>query len=96
LFIFQRYSSTEIPKPIDKKVYKGTNPTCHDFNLMTACPDGTPLLVGFSTGQILLVDPFKKDFSKAFNEEVCKFLISNSAFKAEIKWNKKHCQQTRE
>ena len=31
---------------------------------------GTPLLVGFSGGQIQLIDPVRKELSKLFNEEV--------------------------
>lgn len=52
-------------------MYKGTNPTCHDFNSVTATADSASLLVGFSTGQIQLIDPIKKELSKLYNEEVC-------------------------
>ncbi|XP_044728481.1 WD repeat-containing protein 20 [Chrysoperla carnea] len=56
-------------KPIDKKMYKGTNPTCHDFNSVTMTTDSVSLLIGFSTGQIQLIDPMKKELSKLFNED---------------------------
>ena len=59
--------AADLTKPIDKRVYKGTCPTCHDFSQQG---DTTPLLVGFSGGQIQLVDPIKKELSKLFNEEV--------------------------
>ena len=59
--------AADLTKPIDKRVYKGTCPTCHDFSQQG---DITPLLVGFSGGQIQLVDPIKKELSKLFNEEV--------------------------
>lgn len=55
---------------MDKKIYKGTNPTSHDFNRFTATVDSLCLVVGFSTGPIQLFDPIKreeKDF-KTFNE----------------------------
>lgn len=68
--MFQRYPTADLPKPIDKKLYKGINPTCHDFNSITATADSASLLVGFSTGQIQLVDPIKKELSKLYNEEV--------------------------
>lgn len=55
---------------MDKRVYKGTFPTCHDFNTTTASADGVLLLIGFSAGQIQLIDPIKKEFNKLFNEEV--------------------------
>lgn len=59
-------------KPIDKKFYKGTNPSCHDFNANAATPSGAPLLVGFTTGQIQLVSPQQgpRELRKLFNEEV--------------------------
>uniref|UniRef100_A0A915IZR8 WD_REPEATS_REGION domain-containing protein n=1 Tax=Romanomermis culicivorax TaxID=13658 RepID=A0A915IZR8_ROMCU len=63
---------TDLSRPIDKRVYKGTFPTCHDFNRFGASSDSCPLLIGFSAGQIQLIDPFKKDsqqMSKLFNEE---------------------------
>lgn len=62
----------DLNKPVDKKLYKGTNPTCHNFNQTTATADSAPLLVGFSTGQIQLIDPIKKELSKLYNEDVCK------------------------
>ncbi|XP_016925385.4 WD repeat-containing protein 20 [Drosophila suzukii] len=62
---------TEMSKPIDKKFYKGTNPSCHDFNASSATPTGAPLLVGFTTGQIQLVSPQvgPREVRKLFNEE---------------------------
>lgn len=57
-------------KPVDKRVYKGTFPTCHDFNRATVSCDGVHLLIGFSAGQIQLIDPIKKEFNRLYNEEV--------------------------
>ncbi|XP_037807449.1 WD repeat-containing protein 20 [Lucilia sericata] len=61
----------ELSKPIDKKFYKGTNPSCHDFNATTATPTGAPLLVGFTTGQIQLVSPQPgpREYRKLYNED---------------------------
>ncbi|KAF1482876.1 Dystrophia myotonica WD repeat-containing protein, partial [Eudyptula minor novaehollandiae] len=53
----------------DKRIYKGTQPTCHDFNQFTAAADTIALLVGFSAGQVQYLDLVKKDTSKLFNEE---------------------------
>ena len=64
------FQPAELNKPVDKKVYKSTNPTCHDFNKVTVTGETVSLLIGFSTGQIQLVDPIKKDPSKLYNEEV--------------------------
>ncbi|CAG0884371.1 unnamed protein product [Darwinula stevensoni] len=61
--------AADLTKPIDKRAYKGTNPTCHDFNSVTVTPDSVMLLVGFSGGQIQLIDPIKKDVSKLYNED---------------------------
>ncbi|CAI4226885.1 unnamed protein product [Auanema sp. JU1783] len=64
-------SAADLSKPIDKRVYKGTFPTCHHFNTETASADACSLLIGFSAGQIQLIDPFNKDFqsSRLYNEE---------------------------
>ncbi len=51
-------------------MYKGTQPTCHDFNQFTAMPDSVMLLVGFSAGQVQLIDPVKRDNNKIYNEDV--------------------------
>ncbi|CAH0395701.1 unnamed protein product [Bemisia tabaci] len=72
LYIFVYKGSkkaADLTKPVDKKMYKGTNPTCHDFNLTTATSETAALLVGFSTGQVQLIDPIKKELSKVYNEE---------------------------
>ncbi|XP_046992178.1 WD repeat-containing protein 20 isoform X2 [Schistocerca americana] len=61
--------AADLTKPVDKKMYKGTNPTCHDFNVVTMTPDSVSLVIGFSTGQIQLIDPIKKELSKLYNEE---------------------------
>uniref|UniRef100_A0A673JF75 WD repeat-containing protein 20 n=1 Tax=Sinocyclocheilus rhinocerous TaxID=307959 RepID=A0A673JF75_9TELE len=62
-------SAADLSKPIDKRIYKGTQPTCHDFNHLTATAESVSLLVGFSAGQVQLIDPIKKETSKLFNEE---------------------------
>uniref|UniRef100_A0A6P4EGY4 WD repeat-containing protein 20 isoform X2 n=1 Tax=Drosophila rhopaloa TaxID=1041015 RepID=A0A6P4EGY4_DRORH len=69
---------TEMSKPIDKKFYKGTNPSCHDFNASAATPTGAPLLVGFTTGQIQLVSPQvgPREVRKLFNEEIDKTKVT--------------------
>ncbi|XP_059619925.1 WD repeat-containing protein 20-like, partial [Phlebotomus argentipes] len=61
--------TADLSKPIDKKLYKGTNPSCHDFNSTNAMGEGAPLLVGFTTGQIQLVQPGRREPGKLYNEE---------------------------
>ncbi|KAL1110273.1 hypothetical protein AAG570_008350 [Ranatra chinensis] len=61
--------AADLTKPVDKKMYKGTSPTCHDFNITNMSSESVSLLVGFSTGQIQLIDPIKKELSKLYNEE---------------------------
>ena len=67
---FYLFQAADLTKPIDKRVYKGTFPTCHDFNEQTAEADCVMLLVGFTAGQVQLIDPIKKELSKLYNEEV--------------------------
>lgn len=62
--------AVDLSKPIDKRIYKGTQPTCHDFNQYSATADSVSLIVGFSAGQVQYLDPIKKETSKLFNEEV--------------------------
>ncbi|KAJ8369109.1 hypothetical protein SKAU_G00091370 [Synaphobranchus kaupii] len=61
--------AVDLSKPIDKRIYKGTQPTCHDFNQYSATADSVSLIVGFSAGQVQYLDPIKKETSKLFNEE---------------------------
>ncbi|XP_029111058.1 WD repeat-containing protein 20 isoform X2 [Scleropages formosus] len=61
--------AVDLSKPIDKRIYKGTQPTCHDFNQYSATTDSVSLIVGFSAGQVQYLDPIKKETSKLFNEE---------------------------
>ncbi|XP_063061023.1 WD repeat-containing protein 20 [Engraulis encrasicolus] len=61
--------AVDLSKPIDKRIYKGTQPTCHDFNQYSATADSVALIVGFSAGQVQYLDPIKKETSKLFNEE---------------------------
>ncbi|KAK1150721.1 WD repeat-containing protein 20-like [Acipenser oxyrinchus oxyrinchus] len=61
--------AVDLSKPLDKRIYKGTQPTCHDFNQFSAAADSVSLVVGFSAGQVQYLDPIKKETSKLFNEE---------------------------
>uniref|UniRef100_A0A8C6TY56 DM1 locus, WD repeat containing n=1 Tax=Neogobius melanostomus TaxID=47308 RepID=A0A8C6TY56_9GOBI len=62
--------AVDLSKPIDKRIYKGTQPTCHDFNQYSASAESVALIVGFSAGQVQYLDPIKKETSKLFNEEL--------------------------
>lgn len=72
--------AADLTKPIDKRVYKGTFPTCHDFNEFSATPDSVMLLVGFTAGQVQLIDPITKELSKLYNEEVMVDLFNLSFY----------------
>ncbi|XP_005102777.1 WD repeat-containing protein 20 [Aplysia californica] len=61
--------AADLTKPIDKRIYKGTLPTCHDFNQHYLSPESVLLVVGFTAGQVQLIDPIKKEISKLFNAE---------------------------
>jgi hypothetical protein len=43
--------------------------------MVTMTPESVSLVVGFSTGQIQLIDPIKKELSKLYNEEVIVLLM---------------------
>ncbi|XP_056336624.1 WD repeat-containing protein 20 [Danio aesculapii] len=73
--------AADLSKPIDKRIYKGTLPTCHDSNALTATAESVSLLVGFSAGQVQLIDPIKKETSKL----LMKTLIDKSAVTC-LKW----------
>uniref|UniRef100_A0A5F9CS88 DM1 locus, WD repeat containing n=1 Tax=Oryctolagus cuniculus TaxID=9986 RepID=A0A5F9CS88_RABIT len=60
--------SMDLKKPIDKWIYKGMQPTCHDFNQFAAATETISLLVGFPAGQVQYLN-LKGDTSKLFNEE---------------------------
>lgn len=64
----------DLSKPVDKRIYKGTSPTCHDINKLTISSESVMLLVGFTGGQIQLVDPIRKEIGKLYNEEVISLL----------------------
>lgn len=68
--VFPYPQAVDLSKPIDKRIYKGTQPTCHDFNQYSATAESVALIVGFSAGQVQYLDPIKKETSKLFNEEV--------------------------
>jgi hypothetical protein len=61
-------------------IFLGTFPTCHDFGPVTEESEIVPLVVGFSGGQIQLVDPIRKELSKLFNEEVSSKDIFSQTF----------------
>jgi len=67
--------AADLTRPIEKKTYRGPSPTCHDFNQFTAKSDRLMLVVGFTLGQIQLVEPMLKEYNKLFNEEVSQFCI---------------------
>jgi len=67
--------AADLTRPIEKKTYRGPSPTCHDFNQFTAKSDRLMLIVGFTLGQIQLVEPMLKEYNKLFNEEVLLSLV---------------------
>lgn len=75
VYEFNGVNHCDAPKLIDKRVYKGTYPTCHDFNQFTAQLSTCSLIIGFSAGQVQLVDPNQKEninqtsTNKLYNEE---------------------------
>ena len=62
-------------------MYKGVNPTCHDFNKVTMTNNSVSLLVGLSSGQIQLIDPIRRDSCRIYNEEVSTLLLQSDLLK---------------
>lgn len=67
--------AADLTRPIEKKTYRGPSPTCHDFNQFTAKSNQLMLIIGFTLGQIQLVEPMQKEYNKLFNEEVPHLVI---------------------
>ena len=64
------FQAPDLNHPIDRRTYKGPTPTCHDINMMTRTPTSIDLLIGFTAGQIQLMDPLQHECRKCFNDEV--------------------------
>uniref|UniRef100_D9N129-2 Isoform a of WD repeat-containing protein 20 homolog n=1 Tax=Caenorhabditis elegans TaxID=6239 RepID=D9N129-2 len=66
-------TETDLSRPIDKRVYKGTSPTYHAFNQESAKNGSCQLLIGFTLGQLQIIDPLEKSssspFSRLYNED---------------------------
>ena len=70
MLCFLVVQAADLTRPVEKKTYRGPSPTCHDFNQLTAKSDRLMLIIGFTLGQIQLVEPMLKEYNKLFNEEV--------------------------
>lgn len=57
----------DLSKLVDRRVYKLTVPTCHD---VSTCPNLSLIIVGFSSGQVQLIDLNHADVNKFYNQEV--------------------------
>ncbi|ULT89758.1 hypothetical protein L5515_008130 [Caenorhabditis briggsae] len=66
-------TKTDLTRPIDKRVYKGTAPSCHIFNQEKSSASTSQLLIGFTLGQLQIIDPLDKisatPSSKLYNED---------------------------
>ncbi|EFP11137.1 hypothetical protein CRE_30709 [Caenorhabditis remanei] len=66
-------TDTDLSRPIDKRVYKGTSPTYHIFNQETSGTGTCQLVIGFTLGQLQIIDPLDKTTpvptSKLYNED---------------------------
>jgi len=80
----------DLTRPLDKRVYRGTLPTCHDFNMTTASLDRVLLVIGFSAGQIQLIDPVSKELSRLYNEEAGIITVDIVSLRASL-WQKLTC-----
>eukprot|EP00117_Sycon_ciliatum_P001323 scpid64576/ scgid7030/ WD repeat-containing protein 20; Protein DMR len=71
--LLHRYTgiSTERPdlqRPTFRRTWKGCAPLSHDFNLLTRNSYSVDLAVGFTSGVVLCLDPFKNQPQLHFND----------------------------
>lgn len=66
-------TKTDLTRPIDKRVYKATAPSFHIFNQERSPTATSQLLIGFTLGQLQIIDPLDKSSaippSKLYNED---------------------------
>ena len=70
--MYYSLQADEFSRPIERKLFERIHPTCHEFNKIAATSNRVVLIVGFSNGQIQLIE---KDNKKMFNSDVS-FLVS--------------------
>ncbi|KAG6833065.1 hypothetical protein H0H87_011809 [Tephrocybe sp. NHM501043] len=63
------------------KITFSTHPTCHDVNAATASPDHIDVIIGFSSGDLVWLDPITSRYAR-LNKQGC---ISNSPCTA-VRW----------
>ena len=63
---------------IDKRTYRGVAPTCHDINQFSACHDSVKIAVGFTAGQVQVIDVKTKQSLNIMNEDVSYHFWSSS------------------
>ncbi|XP_067943656.1 WD repeat-containing protein 20-like [Watersipora subatra] len=64
--------AADLTQPTDKRIYKGTFPTCHSFSQVSTRESGEDdplLLIGFSAGQIQMIDPVRARTNQLYNSE---------------------------
>lgn len=69
VYVYKGVKKADLSKPLEKKIFKGPNPTCHAFNAASASLESLTLLIGFATGHVQLTDPIKKEVYRVFNED---------------------------
>jgi len=72
LFYFLHKAIQQVNLPldfIDKRTYRGVAPTCHDINQFSACHDSVKIAVGFTAGQVQVIDVKTKQSLNIMNED---------------------------
>ena len=61
---------------IDKRTYRGVAPTCHDINQYSSSHHSVRVAVGFTAGQVQIIDVRTKQSLNIMNEDVSTFVIT--------------------
>ncbi|KAF4614829.1 hypothetical protein D9613_002721 [Agrocybe pediades] len=66
-------AGSKAKEPLSRITF-AAHPTCHDINMTTASPDRLDVIIGFSTGDLIWLDPINSRYGR-LNKQGC---ISNS------------------
>ena len=61
---------------MDKRTYRGVAPTCHDINQHSATLESVRIAIGFTAGQVQVIDVQTKESLNIMNEDVRFILIT--------------------
>ena len=60
---------------MDKRTYRGVAPTCHDINQYSASLESVRIAIGFTAGQVQIIDVQTKESLNIMNEDVSRVIL---------------------